>query len=92
MLGELSCRMLKGGDWLELQKERRIRTEDFDCEGQFEISKHIYVGYCCKIFVRPRSRWQESDVCPLPVLPKPSFQGVLIDSERPKPHCSSEFS
>ena len=41
MLGELSCRMLKGGDWLELLKERRIRTEDFDCEGQFEISKHI---------------------------------------------------
>jgi hypothetical protein len=27
MLGELSCRRLKGG-WLGLQQERRIRTEE----------------------------------------------------------------
>ena len=91
MLGELSRRRLKGGVWFGLQKERRIRTEDSDCGGQFEISKHIYIGCYYKIFVRSLSTWQEFDVCPLPVLPKPSFQGVLIDLERPQPHRSSEF-
>jgi hypothetical protein len=90
-LGELSCRRLKGGEWLGLQRERRIRTKEFDCEGQFEISRNIYIWCCCKIFVRSRSTWQELDAFPLPVLPNPSFQGVLVDSE-PQPHRSSDLS